>query len=68
MYPPQPDSRREVPDRTDLVRYRTVAHSVVLRDNGAIAILVGHKVTADDLAKLPRAIDKPGADGRRVFD
>jgi hypothetical protein len=68
LYPPQADSRRDVPDRPDLVRYVTVAQSIVIRDNGAIAIIRGHPRRWPDIEAAPRDFEKPGADGRGVFD
>jgi hypothetical protein len=58
MYPPQPDSRRAVPDRPDVTRYRSRKHSIRIRDNGAIQII--------DQATGAIALDKPGADGQNI--
>lgn len=57
MYPPQGDSRRKVPGRDDLVRYRSVGHNTWVRANGAIRI-----ASVDGQVFL----EKPGADGRTV--
>jgi hypothetical protein len=58
MYPPRPDSKRAVPDRTDVIRYRSKRHSTLIGDNGAIRIL--------DHASGDVVFDKPGADGRTI--
>jgi hypothetical protein len=58
MYPPQPDSRRAIPDRTDVIRYRSKRHSTLIGDNGAIRIV--------DHASGDVVFDKPGADGRTI--
>jgi hypothetical protein len=57
MYPPQPDSARDLPGRADLVRYRSRGHNTYIRDNGAIEIrdLVGNVV-----------LSKSGSDGLGV--
>jgi hypothetical protein len=58
MYPPQPDSRRLVPGRTDVIRYRSKRHSTLIGDSGAIRII--------DHASGDVVFDKPGADGRTI--
>ena len=57
MYPPQPDSRRAVPGRPDLARFRSKAHNTLIGANGAIEIrdLAGRAILA-----------KSGADGRGI--
>jgi hypothetical protein len=54
MYPPQEDSARDVPGRSDVVRYRSRGHDTYIRDNGAIEIrdLAGNVV-----------LSKPGSNG-----
>lgn len=62
LYPPQEDSRRLVPGRTDLVRYRSKGHNTWIGSNGAIRI--------DDIPNGDQqpmcCLDKPGADGKTV--
>ena len=53
LYPPRDDSRRTVPDRDDIVRYRSRKHNTWIAENGAIKITKGDKI----------CLDKPGADG-----
>jgi hypothetical protein len=38
LYPPQADAERSVPGRTDVRRYRSVAHNTYISDDGAILI------------------------------
>ena len=57
MYPPQMDSLRAIPGRSDVKRFRSRSHNTLIGDNRAIEIR--------DLSS--RAIfSKPGADGRTV--
>jgi hypothetical protein len=58
MYPPQPDSRREVPEHVDVTRYRSRAHNTYIRNNGAIEI----RDLADQVL-----FRKAGADGKHVW-
>lgn len=57
MYPPQEDHARDVPERHDLVRYRSRGHNTYIRNNGAIEI--------QDLKKRV-VFQKPGYDGAGV--
>jgi len=58
MYPPQPDSRREVSEQSDVTRYRSRAHNTFIRTNGAIEI----RNLADEVL-----FRKVGADGKHVW-
>lgn len=58
MYPPQEDSRRVVPGRPDIARYRSRSHNTYIGANGAIEIAA---VSGEVLFR------KPGADGRYVW-
>lgn len=60
LYPPQPDSRRPVPGRPDLARWRSKGHNTYIRENGAIEIVR----IQDDLV----VFRKSGKDGRGVWD
>jgi len=60
LYPPLPDSRRPVPGRPDLARWRSKAHNTYIRDNGALAI-----VRAPDGVIV---FEAPGQDGRGVWE
>jgi hypothetical protein len=57
MYPPQMDSLRAIPGRSDVRRFRSKAHNTLIGDNGAIEIR--------DLSGRP-ILTKPGADGRAL--
>ncbi|MBX3303000.1 MAG: hypothetical protein KF899_01180 [Parvibaculum sp.] len=57
LYPPRPDSRRDVSGRSDVVRYRSRGHNTWIGENGAIHIR--------DL-KNKVFLDKPGMNGKRV--
>jgi hypothetical protein len=62
LYPPQKDSKRFVPGRPDLVRYRSRGHNTWIGMNGAIRIEdipSGH-------VEPSCCLDKPGADGKTV--
>jgi len=58
MYPPQPDSRREVPEHPEVTRYRSRAHNTFVRSNGAIEI----RDLADQVL-----FRKAGGDGKYVW-
>ena len=58
MYPPQPDSKRAVPGRTDVTRYRSKRHSTLIGENGAIRII--------DHGSGDVVFVKPGADGDTI--
>lgn len=58
MYPPLVDSKRSVPGRADLVRYRSRGHSTIIGDGGAIRII--------DHRSGRVVFEKPGADGRAI--
>ena len=62
LYPPQADSRRDVPGRKDVVRYRSRGHNTWIADNGAIRIEKIAKGTEPAVCCL----NKPGADGKTV--
>lgn len=61
MYPPQPDSVRDVAGYPTVKRYRSVGHNTLIADNGAIEIMAlpfpGGKVL----------FSKLGADGKDVW-
>jgi len=59
LYPPQMDSRRAVPGRQDVTRYRSRSHNTFIAENGAIEIQ-----TIDGVVLLSKA----GADGASVWD
>lgn len=54
---PQTDSRRLVPGRNDVARFRSASHNTLIGDNGAIAI--------QDLNGRVN-FTKPGVDGRDI--
>jgi len=58
LYPPQPDSRRDVPEHPEIARYRSRAHNTFIRTNGAIEI---RDLTDQVLFR------KAGADGTHVW-
>ncbi|HEX3578437.1 MAG TPA: hypothetical protein VHY33_07725 [Thermoanaerobaculia bacterium] len=59
LYPPQIDSKRVVPGRPDVTRYRSRSHNTFIAENGAIEIQ-----TIDGAVLL----SKPGADGEGVWN
>jgi hypothetical protein len=60
MYPPLPDSARDVAGRPDLTRYRNRGHSTYVGENGAIRIIATGSSGDGTL------LSKPGSDGREV--
>ena len=59
MYPPQEDSRRVVPGRDDVARYRSRSHNTYIGANGAI------EITSVDTREV--LFKKAGADGNHVW-
>jgi len=57
LYPPQPDSRRMVPGRPDVTRFRSRGHDTFIRSNGSFEI----RTLEGDVEFF-----KPGADGQGV--
>lgn len=59
IYPPQPDSEREVGTHPGVRRYRSVGHSTFIASNGAI-----------EIRRIDQTVEfaKAGADGRGVWD
>jgi hypothetical protein len=57
LYPPQPDSRRMVPGRPDITRFRSRRHDTFIRSNGSFEI----RTLEGDVE-----FAKPGADGQGV--
>jgi len=58
MYPPQPDSARDVDGRPGLTRYRSRSHNTLIGANGALLIQTIHDGRI--------VLDKPGADGCKI--
>ncbi|HEV8542596.1 MAG TPA: hypothetical protein VGR78_09405 [Verrucomicrobiae bacterium] len=59
MYPPQTDSRRTVPGRASLQRYRTVRRNTYFEENGAIRV---------ETLEAKVLLDKAGLDGKKAFE
>jgi hypothetical protein len=57
MYPPLPDSARDISGRPEITRYRSRAHNTWITTSGAIRI---ENISGEEL------LDKAGADGRKV--
>jgi hypothetical protein len=60
MYPPQPDSMREVDGHPEVRRFRSRAHNTFIGDNGSIEIQVASSKAV--------AFSKPGEDSRGVWE
>jgi len=60
LYPPLPDSRRPVPGRPDVTRWRSKGHNTYIRENGAVEIV---SVREGEIV-----FHAPGRDGRGVWD
>jgi hypothetical protein len=61
-YPPQDDRCHRMPNHPDVFRCETRGHYVFYRDNGAI------RIETRSLKRPAVLFDKPGSDGRGVFD
>lgn len=59
MYAPLDDNRHDVPDRPDVVRFRSTRHNTYVASNGAF-----------EIQELDKTVvcRKPGKDGRHVFN
>jgi hypothetical protein len=60
MYPPQPDSIREVEGQPKVKRFRSRRHNTYIAENGAI-----------EIKSIPEGVvilAKPGADGKGVWE
>lgn len=59
MYPPKDDFAFPVEGHPEVTLFRARKHRIYIRANGAIRIETTNKASL---------LDKPGADGRRVFN
>jgi hypothetical protein len=62
MYPPQPDSIRDVPNHPNVKRYRSVGHNTYFANNGSIEITA---ITSEGETLL---FSKAGSNGKGVWD
>ena len=63
LYPPLPDSVREVEEVPQVVRYRSRGHNTFIGDNGSIEIAG----VSEGVPPANRILEKPGADGRSLW-
>lgn len=66
MYPPSPDYIDRNDSQEGLICYRQANHSTYIAANGAILIRTRQRPHTTGEPRIE--IDKPGADGKRVFD
>ena len=62
LYPPQDDSKRAVPNRPELTRYRSRGHNTYVGSNGAILIVL----TGIEDSVRQVVLNKPGSDGSKI--